>query len=110
MRFVRRPEQVEAVQWFAHGGHEMVESLQNIEWVTTDRLCTACGKKLLEHGWIKTLAAFNDEHIVCPGDWIVTDVFGNVFSRKPEAFAQMYDKAECFAGIDLGAPVEQADA
>ncbi len=40
------------------------------------------------HGWIKTLEG---GHIVCPGDFIITGVKGEVYPCKHDIFDQTYE-------------------
>jgi hypothetical protein len=42
------------------------------------------------HGWIDT---FEGGHIVCPGDWIITGVKGEVYPC-PDIFEATYDPAD----------------
>jgi hypothetical protein len=41
-----------------------------------------------DHGWIDTLEG---SHTVCPGDWIITGVKGEMYPCKPDIFAATYD-------------------
>ena len=60
--------------------------------VDGERLCDHCGTiRLHDHGWIDT----NDGgHIVCPGDFVITGVYGERYSIKPDIFAETYEPAD----------------
>jgi hypothetical protein len=44
-----------------------------------------------DHGWIDTLEG---GHIVCPGDWIITGVVGELYPCKPDIFEATYEVEE----------------
>jgi hypothetical protein len=50
--------------------------------------CQHCKGKMDDHGWIDTLEG---SHTVCPGDWIITGVKGEMYPCKPDIFAATYD-------------------
>jgi hypothetical protein len=50
--------------------------------------CSKCGRLMHEHGWIDTL---EDGHNVCPGDWIIRGVKGEMYPVKPDIFAATYE-------------------
>ena len=56
--------------------------------VSGDKNCLHCGQIMHLHGWMDTLEG---EHTVCPGDWIVTGVKGEMYPCKPDIFAATYD-------------------
>jgi hypothetical protein len=56
--------------------------------VAGERLCEHCALAMHVHGWIDTMEG---GHIVCPGDWIITGVKGEMYPCKPEIFAATYD-------------------
>lgn len=58
--------------------------------VPGETICKHCGKTMHEHGWIDTLEG---SHIVCPGDWIITGVKGELYPCKPDIFAVTYEPA-----------------
>ena len=53
-----------------------------------DRLCQHCRIRMHDHGWIDTLEG---GHTVCPGDWIITGVAGELYPCKPGIFAATYE-------------------
>lgn len=50
--------------------------------------CKQCGKTMHDHGWIDNR---NGGHIVCPGDWVITDANGEHSPCKPEVFQETYE-------------------
>ena len=114
------PKVIEATQWFKNGDHpkDYAEDTQGFEggelrvftgedrrakgWeggvvryyrTPTDsgeRLCEHCHKRMHDHGWIDTLEG---GHVVCPGDWIITGVAGEVYPCKADIFAATYEPA-----------------
>jgi hypothetical protein len=53
----------------------------------SESLCPRCDIRMHEHGWIDTPAG---GHIVCPGDYVVTDAGGAIYPLRPEVFAATY--------------------
>lgn len=51
-------------------------------------LGSGCGHTMHNHGWIDTKEG---GHVVCPGDWIITGVKGEVYPCKPDIFAATYE-------------------
>ena len=120
MQFRKKPVVIEATQWFKNGDHPEDYSkdhygLEGGElrvftaaerkangWegdvvryyrrpdVPGDKACEQCGKPHHVHGWIDTL---EQGHRVCPGDWIITGVKGEMYPCKPDIFAATYDPA-----------------
>lgn len=99
MKFRKRPVVVEATQWFKNGDHpndgsdgegKIVRYYRHPD-VSGARLCGHCGKSMHDHGWIDTLEG---GHTVCPGDWIITGVKGEVYPCKPHIFAATYESVE----------------
>lgn len=83
MRVRKKPVEVEAVRWWEHGDHPMVERDSPSRWT-----CSLDGKGSYEHGSIRTLEG---RHIVCPGDWIITGVKGEHYPCKPDVFEATYE-------------------
>jgi len=118
MKYRQKPIIVEAVQWFKNGDHPgdyagTMFGLENGElrtfsgeerrangWegavvryyrdpnVSGHRACFVCGRKMHDHGWIDTLEG---GHTVCPGDWIITGVKGEMYPVKPDIFEATYE-------------------
>jgi hypothetical protein len=118
MKFRKIPVVIEATQWFKNGDHPLDYSKDHVgfehgemrtfsaahrkemEWegdivryfrhpnIRGDSLCEQCGKTMDIHGWIDTLEA---GHRVCPGDWIITGIAGEMYPCKPHIFAESYE-------------------
>ena len=120
MKFRKKPVVIEAFQWFKNGDHprdyekdhpgfeggEMrvfsadLRKANNWEGdivryfrrpdVDGTSACKHCAKTMHVHGWIDTLEG---DHIVCPGDFIITGVKGELYPCKPDIFAATYEPA-----------------
>lgn len=86
-KYRKKPVEVEASQWFAHGDHPKVEKY--LPDAQSSPPCSECGKPLADHGRIATLEG---HHIVCPGDWVITGVAGEHYPCKPEIFNATYSE------------------
>ncbi len=120
MKYRKRPIVIEATQWFKSGDHPeddrdtfqvpggqpfLGEGKVVRYYRTPDldgqMLCEGsnggCGNIMHDHGWIDTLQG---GHIVCPGDWIITDNrvaddhHGHHYPCKPAIFDITYDLVE----------------
>lgn len=101
-RFRKRPAEVTATRWWANGDHpddgvapdatDWMEGAVVRRYRHPDdpggRNCAHCGQTMHEHGWIDTLEG---GHIVCPGDWVVTGIAGEVYPVKPSIFDATYE-------------------
>ncbi len=76
MKFRKKPVVIEATQWFKMGDHPQV-----IE-------ATLSGMPI---GLIETLEG---DHIVSPGDWIITGIKGEHYPCKPDIFEATYEPVE----------------
>ena len=111
MKFRKKPVVVEAHQWFKNGDHPQDEICTTFPVpgdyssfpsggkvvryyrhpdVPGVRPCEQCGKPHHVHGWIDTL---EQGHRVCPGDWIITGVKGEMYPCKNEIFKMTYEPA-----------------
>jgi hypothetical protein len=120
MKFRKKPVEIEATRWFKNGDHpgDYTEERRGFEdgylrsfsgqyakehdWegdvvrrfrrpdMRGDEACRHCGATMHIHGWIDTLEG---GHIVCPGDWIITGVKGEVYPCKPDIFDATYEPA-----------------
>jgi hypothetical protein len=97
MRFRKIPIEVQASRWLANGDHPDDGPAEREGRVVRyfrhpDRPggepCRHCGKIMDVHGWIDTLEG---GHAVCPGDWIVTGIRGEVYPVKPDIFSATYE-------------------
>ena len=107
MKYRKKPVLIEATQWYRNGDHPQDEStpidspdgpqkftegkvvryFRSLN-IPGSRFCLKCGNVMEEHGLLDGL---NGEEIVCPGDYIVTDLKGNYYALKPERFEAMYE-------------------
>jgi hypothetical protein len=75
-QYRKKPIVIEATQWFKLGDHPLVYTKRDSAsdlW-----------------GYISTLEG---EHIVTPGDWIITGVKGERYPCKPDIFEMSYEAA-----------------
>ena len=119
-QFRKKPVVIEATQWFKNGDHPndyaeprdgfsgrqfrtwTGKEAKALDWeggvvryfrsptVPGSNGCRHCDKTMHDHGWIDTLEG---GHIVCPGDWIITGVKGEVYPCKPDIFEATYEPA-----------------
>jgi hypothetical protein len=87
-KYRKKPVTIEAVQWFKNGDHPKV--IQYIRYLGSlgVEYCLKCNRSLKDHGWVDTLEG---GHIVCPGDWIITGIKGEMYPCKPDIFSATYD-------------------
>lgn len=94
-KYRKKPIVVEAKQWWKISScfpHVYQHTLITAESKNLPRkICEQCGRDLWTHGKIATLEG---EHIVCPGDWIITGVAGEYYPCKPSIFEQTYELVE----------------
>lgn len=96
-KFRKKPVVIEATQWLTHGDNDYVryfadprnKTLEGVAFANSP--CEKCRRPRGEHGWIDTLEG---GHIVCPGDWIITGVKGEMYPCKPDVFEQTYEPVE----------------
>ncbi len=100
MKFKKKPDQIEAVQWNNHGDHSSVKKeipshCDHVLILDEKGRCEACKKEKKKHGWLPMMP----EHfysgffgyLVCPGQWIVTGTDGNLFPMSQENFESAYE-------------------
>ncbi len=87
MKFRKKPVVIEATQWFKDGDHPAVVMRGTYTQKKTAPGITYVGKVPV----IKTLEG---EHLVTPGDWIITGVKGELYPCKPDIFEATYEKVE----------------
>ena len=88
-RYRKKPIVVEAEQFHQLGDAGIVNTFGGHEIASVQ--CEKCGKLMGEHGIIGTL---EDDHIACPGDWIITNIQCERYSRKPDIFAATYEEVK----------------
>jgi len=76
MRFVKKPVEIEATQWFKPGDHPAV----------VEASLSGMNVHLIE--------TLEGDHLVSPGDWIITGVKGEHYPCKPDIFEMTYEAVE----------------
>ena len=120
-KFRKKSVIIDATQWFKNGDHpedvhpldcgwhqdwhscncgglesseeiegKIVRYYRNPEKDGQDQ-CKYCNVIMHKHGWIDTLEG---GHIVCPGDWVITGVEGEMYPCKPSVFDATYEPVE----------------
>ena len=88
LRFTKKPVTITASQWFKSGDHPAVRDISDSD----DLFFTGMGGATLvereKFGVIGTLESPN--HLVSPGDWIITGVKGEHYPCKPDIFEATY--------------------
>jgi hypothetical protein len=87
MKFRKRPIVVEAVRWTQYGDHMEVKP----NYQDPDVPCKQCGEPLYHHGTCSTLEG---DMLVCPDDWIITGIKGELYPCKPDIFEATYEPVE----------------
>lgn len=106
-KYRKKTEVIEATQWFKNGDHPkdnqyLVEPRDGESFMSEGEVvryyrtpdmdgqnkCVVCGKIMHLHGWIDV---GKNGHVVCPGDWILTDVQGKHHPCKPVLFEKTYE-------------------
>ena len=103
MKFVKKPIVIEAVQWHKNGDHPLdFEGIRPTYPLNEGKVvryfrsptipgtngCRHCDKMMHDHGWIDTLEG---GHIVCPSDYIITGIKGEMYPCKKDIFHATYD-------------------
>ena len=113
-KYRKKPVVIEATQWFKNGDHPkdgskpiMTKNTNPDTFLSEGKIvkyyrhpdtngetpCLKCGINMHEHGWVDTLEG---GHIVCPKDYIITGVQGEIYPCKPDVFEQTYDLVRKF--------------
>ena len=101
MKFIKKPIEVEATQWFKNGDHPEDGCEPGDRWlegrivryfrcpdVPGGLQCNHCDYTMDAHGWIDTLEG---GHTVCPSDWIITGIKGENYPCKADIFEETYE-------------------
>ena len=106
MKFRKKPVVIEAEQWFkviydreaTHGiaPENMPIYHLGVGYYRTPELdgkhvCKHCGDIMHNHGYMDTLEG---GHVVCPKDWIITGVKGEMYPCKPDIFEATYEEVK----------------
>ena len=95
MKFRKKPVVIEATQWFVvekdrvRGNYKLNVGYYRPPDVDGKTKCKHCSEIMHNHGWVDTLEG---GHIVCPKDWIIKGVKGEIYPCKPDIFEQTYDE------------------
>jgi hypothetical protein len=95
-RFRKKSAPVEATQWFKLGDHPVVTEFRPEVVCPKETvhpkldLQPGCGRPYAEHGWIVVAVPEGEPHLVCPGDWVITEG-SELFVRKRDVFATTYE-------------------
>ena len=86
---------IETEQWFKVSEYKEGEK-RDVDYYRQPKtpdisLCKHCNKIMKNHGWIDTLEG---GHIVCPGDFIIKGVEGELYPCKPVIFEKTYELVE----------------
>ena len=111
MIFRKKPEAVEASQWFRNGDHPKDDPFRAFEdtgklptemregnvvryfrhpKIPGDSICEKCAHVFNLHGFIDNPDV---GQVVCPGDWVITSTVtpGYYFPMKPEIFSAVFE-------------------
>jgi len=114
MKYKSKPKIIEATQWFKNGDHPkdncvMIEHSETKEMFLSEGKvvryfrhpgtpgyapCVSsipCAFKMHDHGWIDTPEG---GHNVCPSDFIITGLAGEMYPCKAEIFHKSYEALE----------------
>lgn len=95
MKYRKKPVIIEAARWFRNGDHPEVKKRNLPENAQHfNHICKKCGKYIDEHGDIATLEGKNGAQEVCPGDWIITGINGELYPCKPDIFEKTYEEVD----------------
>lgn len=102
-KYRKKPVVIKAEQWFKvtydrEAGHgikpeDMPIYHLGVGYYRTPDLdskdkCRYCGDIMHNHGWIDTLEG---GHIVCPNDWIIIGIKGELYPIKNDIFEETYE-------------------
>lgn len=94
-KYRTRPNVKTAYQWFEVSpyvdGHVRDVDYYRTPQIDGQHVCSECGRIMHDHGFINTLEG---GHVVCPGDWVITGLRGEVYACKPDIFEKSYEPVE----------------
>lgn len=88
MKFRKKPIVISA--WKFQGTRKNGDGLNRVQDLTHAQECDICKNPGFYHASIKTLEGVMR---VCPEDWIITGVKGEVYACKPDIFEATYEPA-----------------
>lgn len=107
-KFKKKPLVIEATQWFKNGDHpkddrgtftdpvdgqpflgegKIVRYFRH-PYVSGELVCDHCKITMHHHGWIDN---HEGGYTVCPGDWVITGIEGEIYPCKPNIFDISYE-------------------
>lgn len=113
-RYRKKPVVIEASRWLKDGDHSEVglyrylpvdpitgEISAGVDAILMGQMKHSevpekfrrdtCHDIMDDHGWVDTLEG---GHMVCPGDYIIRGVQGELYPCKPEIFTASYEEAD----------------
>lgn len=83
---------VGAIQWMGDDAHSHPKvCLHHVpKGENGFRLCAYCDHPMYQHGQFRT----GGKHIICPGDYIITEPSGKVHCCKPDDFERDYEEVQ----------------
>ncbi len=111
-KYRKKPVVIDATQWFKNGDHseDKCVPIQPSEgdkevFMSEGKVVRYyrnpigdgnefwqyCKNVMHVHGWIDTLEG---GHIVCPGDWIIKGIKGEIYPCKPDIFKATYEEVK----------------
>jgi len=90
-KYRKIPVVIDAEQWLRHGDNGNVNRVPVEVWnlkMPGPHGCKSCACHMADHGWCGTLEG---GHIVCPGDWMITGIEGELYPCKPRIFHKTYE-------------------
>ena len=117
-QYRKKPVVIDATQWFKNGDHPVDyikdvtvtedgvlrtytgDEAKSMGWegyvvryyrhpsVPGTEICKECGRIANDHGWVDTLEG---GHRVCPGDYVITGIKGEIYPCKPDIFIATYE-------------------
>ncbi len=103
MKYRKKQNIVDAEQWFepvilqGTGAPDMVDSYKFgigpcIPLYASDKVCNRCGRLSQDHGLIEYDPADSDAALICPGDWVITEVGMSQRIHTDAYFKNVYEK------------------
>ncbi len=85
-RYKMKPVEVEAYQW--NGWHNSEPGIRPYFSKSDSWTCPKCGGIDIVHGWVDTMRG---GHVICPGDYIITNFGEEHMPCNPDLFSSSYD-------------------
>lgn len=91
-QYRKKPLIISAFRWEGQGPDEEA-LIRRVKAPARDLLakCSYCNQKLQDHG---RLEAAEKSQLVCPGDYIITGVEGEIYACAASVFEKSYEEVE----------------